>query len=106
MLTPQEQEALQLASICQECRWGIFFREEHDGLTVRMEEPLCGHQSSLEGRNYVTGEYRFKKCELVNVTGNCPMFEPKVHPNQENIIAHDGVSFDDEADDDDDEDDD
>lgn len=107
MLTPQEQESLQLASICSDCRWGIFFREEHDGLTVRLETPLCGHMSALEGRNYVTGEYKFKPCELVNIVGNCPTFEPKTHPNQQNVITHDGLTMgDDEGDDDPDEDDD
>jgi hypothetical protein len=106
MLTPQEQEKLQMATICGECRWGIFHREEHDGLIVRMETPLCGHQSSLIGRNFVTGEFLFKRCEIVNQIGNCPIFEPKVHPNQENVIAHDGVSFDESEDEGPDEDDD
>ncbi len=96
MLTPQEQESLQMATICSECRWGIFHREEHDGLIVRMETPLCGHQSSLIGRNFVTGEFKFKPCETINQIGNCHIFEPKLHPNQENVIAHDGVSFNDD----------
>jgi len=93
MLTAHEQEALQMSTICSECRWGIFFREEHDGLTVRLEQPLCGHQSALTGRNYVTGEYVFKPCELINITGNCPLHEPKSDPNAENIISHNGVVF-------------
>lgn len=104
MLTPKEQEDLQMATVCNECRWGIFHREEHDGLIVRMETPLCAHQSSLKGRNFVTGEYIFQPCHIINTIGNCPLFEPKLHPNQENIIAHDGISFDESENEDDDDD--
>src|SRR4051812_31842782 len=89
MLTPHEQEALQMATICSDCRWGIFFRQEHDSLIVRLEEPFCGHASSLLGRNYVSGEYLFQICHKIN-TGNCSLYEPKSNDG-DNIISHDGL---------------
>lgn len=91
MLSQQKREELELATICSDCKWGIFYREEHDGLTVRMEDALCGHPSALLGRNYVTGEYQFKICADTNRDGNCPTFEPKPHPDMHNVISHDGV---------------
>lgn len=98
MLTQKEQDDLNMATICSECRWGVFLKEEHDGLVVRMETPLCAHMSSLIGRDFVTGEFKFKTCELINIEGNCPIFEPKTHKDQENVISHDGITFDDEED--------
>lgn len=95
MLTAQQQEALELSTICSECKWGIFYRQEHDDMVVRLEAPLCGHQSSLKGRNFVTGEFIFIECEHVNTQGNCHLFEPKEHPDQQNVISHDGINYND-----------
>lgn len=93
MLTILQQEALEMATICSECKWGIFYRQEPDDMIVRLEHPLCGHQSSLRGRNFVSGEFIFLECQDINREGNCHLHEPKDHPGAQNIISHDGVDF-------------